>query len=334
MNKKRMIIGVCSSIVFILVITAGINLITCKSFDYDYIYNGYSEEFVTDDSRYVYTKNLEPKIINKKSGEGYAFNLDLFSDESKTPMYSDGKNIFFMIDDGVSEYKICYYDKNFNIHYLIGKKENNQLLANSGLGDIFYSDTYLEIHEDYLNTPTQFIVVGRNVFLYCPGGIYKYNLFSHIKTKIFDEKTGETSFSYANGFIYFQDDLYNFYAYDIKNDVLMDDFNINPYCFCVNNKGIVYSDLNNQMYLTFYDFNTKENSVICNKEIPAFDLDDKAIYYAIKGKYYKSDFTGERQFLLGKNKLCSYLNKGVDELYIAYDFCDNVKIEKLDFDEI
>ena len=64
MNKKRMIIGVCSSIVFILVITAGINLITCKSFDYDYIYNGYSEEFVTDDSRYVYTKNLEPKIIN------------------------------------------------------------------------------------------------------------------------------------------------------------------------------------------------------------------------------------------------------------------------------
>ncbi len=85
------------------------------------------------------------------------------------------------------------------------------------------------------------------------------------------------------------------------------------------------------MQLTFFSFDTRKISVISDKEISAFDLDNEAIYYSINGIYYKSDFTGKEQFILGENKVCSFLKKGTNNLYIIYDSNGDVKIEEVNF---
>lgn len=327
MNKKVLIGTLFCVLLTILISTSTINT---KSFNKDFVYNGYSEEFVFDNTSYVFTKDINPKIINKSNNKIYNFNLDVFSNEQITPMYSDGKNTFFLSSNSEnSSYKIGYYDSKFNVHYLIGNKNDYVNIGNNLFDKIFSKNDYLTMTEDYFNTPTQFVVVGKNIYLYCPGGVFKYNISTHIKMPIFKEKTCETSFSYSNGYIYFQDSTYKLYAYNISTNKLECVDSITPYNFCVNKNGILFSDLNNQMKLSFYDFYTSNINIINNKETYAFDIDENNIFFYQNGKYYKSDFTGNNVTFINSGAYCSALKKGTNNLYISFDSNESIKIEEI-----
>lgn len=318
--KKKSIITVGIVIAVFVCSTLLIRLIKITGISSDYIYNGYSSEFIFDDEKYAYTKNLAPKIINKN--ESVDFDIEMFSKSSKKPMYSDGTNVYFLTDDN----GIYYYDQKFNMHCLIS---NKKILDTSFLGDWFSNDGFIEMQDDYLNSATQFVVVGTYIYLYCPGGVFRYNLITHFKSTIYDGKTGETSFSYSDYKIYFQDELYNLYCYDTEKNEFIE-LDIKPYSFCVNNKGILFSDLENDMYLTYYDFEKNRKYIIRNNETIAYDLDEDMIYYSVEGEYYKSELTGKGKVMLCKDKNSSILKKGVNCLYIVYDYNGDVKVDSID----
>lgn len=327
MNKK-ISIGILLCVLITILISTSI--INSKSFDNNFIYNGYSEEFVFDDNNYIFTKDISPKIINKSNSNVYNFNLDVFSNEQITPMYSDGENTFFLsLNSNNSSYKIGYYDSKFNVHYLIGSANDYDNIGNNLFDKMFSKNDYLSMTEDHFNTPTQFVVVDKNIYLYCPGGVFKYNILTKIKTPIFKDKTCETSFSYSNGYIYFQDSTYKLYAYNISANKLECLDSITPYNFCVNKNGILFSDLNNQMKLSFYDFKTAAISVINNKETQAFDIDENNIFFYYNGDYYKSDLKGNNEKVLSQGPYCAALTKGVNDLYISFDSNDGIKTEVL-----
>jgi|GEM_PF-6223853 len=318
---KKKIIIIIGIIAILICGIFSIRFIKTTKLNSDFVYNGYSDEFVCDDERYVYTKNLSPKIIS--NNQSVNFDIEMFSESSKRPMYSDGMNVYFSTDNN----GIYYYDQYFNIHCLIPDENKHD---NNFLDDLFSNNNFIEMQEDYLNTATQFVVNGRYIYLYCPGGVFRYDLITHLKSNIYDGRTGETSFSYSNNKIFFQDELYNLYLYDTSKNKL-NRLDIQPYSFCVNNSGILFSDLKNNMYLSFYSFETQNIHIINKKDIFAYDLDDEAIYYSIDGKYYKSDFTGINQILLCKNDSCSIMKKGIDCIYIIYDSDGDVELKNIYF---
>lgn len=319
--RKKIIIIPCIIAVVLLCSVLSVRYIKTTKFNSDFVYNGYNSEFVCDDERYVFTKNLSPKIISKN--QSIDFDIEMFSENTKRPMYSDGMNVYFLTDNN----GIYYYDQYFNIHCLISDKKTHN---DSFFNDLFSNNNFVETHEDYLNSATQFVVSGRYVYLYCPGGVLRYDLITHLKSTIYEERTGETSFSYSNNKIYFQDEVYNLYYYDtVENELIKLD--IQPYSFCVNNRGILFSDLENNMCLSFYDFVSQGIYVINQKEITAYDLDKEAIYYSIGGEYYQSDFTGKNQKLLGKDDNCTIMKKGIDCIYIIYDSDGDVVIKSIYF---
>lgn len=116
--KKKLVIIPCVIAVVLICSVLSVRFIKTTKINNDFIYNGYSSEFVFDDERYTYTKNLSPKITDKNKSVN--FDIEMFSEKSKHPMYSDGMNVYFLTDnDG-----IYYYDENFNIHCLMPEKKN------------------------------------------------------------------------------------------------------------------------------------------------------------------------------------------------------------------
>lgn len=322
--KKKLVIIPCVIAVVLICSVLSVRFIKTTKINNDFIYNGYSSEFVFDDERYTYTKNLSPKITDKNKSVN--FDIEMFSEKSKHPMYSDGMNVYFLTDnDG-----IYYYDENFNIHCLMPEKKEQ---VEGAFSDLFSNKSYIEIHDDYLNTATQFVVKGRYIYLYCPGGVFRYDLITHFKSKIYDGKTCETSFSYSDNKIYFQDELFNLYYYDTV-ETKLNKLDIQPYSFCVNSEGILFADLENNMWLSFYDFASQSICVINKKEITAYDVDDGRIYYSFEGKYYVSDFMGENQKLLCKDDNCSIMKKGRDCIYIIYDSNGDIVVKNIYFRDI
>lgn len=324
MRKKFIIISMC-----LIIGIVAFGFISTPTFNDDYIYNGNSNMFVFDDEKYTYIV-ADEMIINKSTKEKFNFNIDVFNSDKQRPIYSDGINIFYITEDDTG-YSLNYYDRSFNSHILLNSKHKSKL-SNEYIESFFSKDAYLEMAEDHKTHPNQFVVLGRNVYICCNGGIFRYNLITKSKTKIVDLEIGNYNFSYSNGKLYFTDSLYNVYSYNINSKEL-NDLTLSAFEIRVNNNGILFADLNNNMALSFYNFETKKVCELVSKEISAWDLDDEYAYYIDNGIYYKIDLKGNNKAIIHKGKSAPIFRAGVNKYYIGYDGSDSVVIEEVSINE-
>ncbi|MEG1567438.1 MAG: hypothetical protein RR313_07220 [Anaerovoracaceae bacterium] len=305
--------------------------------DKEYIYNGYSEEWVSESDDFIFVKNINPQIIDKKSGKSLDFDLNPYGkNDNIMPLFSENKRVYYIENNyknNIVGYRIGYYDEKFNKKIIMKKtlhtEEFEQLFGLIKTSNMNYGQMIDN------QSPSQSIIYKNKLYLYGTNKILQYDLITNRSIEIYSGWLGGTSFSYYKGKLYFITEDFQLTYYDIEKKKLAKIKDVKAYDFIVTTQGIIYSDINNRCNLNFVDFASHKKTNITTKKVKGYDFEDGKLFYVTgNGNYYQYDITTHRTKVLLKGRRVGIFNKikGENKFYVGADGEDgNLQVFCLEF---
>lgn len=287
----------------------------------EYVYNGFTDEFLTENDNFIFTKTEPMQIIHKATGNVYDLDLNIFSKDIEKPCFYDGKNTYFIeknIEGTEVGYSIVCYDSHFNkkmiskeVFYKQNHKEMLGLIVQNGISGKAMLQNI---------TPSQIVAYRDKIYLYENDRIVEKSRQG--SKNIYEGKTASNSFSYCDGRLYFCANDFSLYVYNIEKETLDKIEEVVPYNFVVCTEGIIFSDLENDGRLSIYDEESKKKTVISQLEVGGYDVDGNELYFVTcDGEYCVYDIYKRTIRILCIDEFSSTINKisGKNEIYIATD---------------
>lgn len=243
-----------------------------------YLFNSSTDTEVTVNDRYICISGEQPKLIDRTTGKEYKLPLSPFENAFVHEALAAADGIYIL--SGQESLTLTFYDRQFQEHVLL-KQES----AFSD-GDVFSLPSFhrtsnMERVED---DGIRFFFTDGNALYLCTGN----SIVSHQLTTG-KERTLLTAdllqgVSYANGKIYYTDQSYQLFAYDLETAETAALEHVAALDFIVTGEAVIYRNLEDKSKLYFYSETDGQLRKLTDAAVRYYRVvpQENALYYADK----------------------------------------------------
>lgn len=287
MKKNILQNTVCIFFIFFLLSSCGVEDYYTEN-NSDFIYNGLPSDWITSDTNYIYSRIETPaQMIDLKTKEKYDFIRDPFFEEDKQAspviyVFFDENNVYYLLSDDRSEYKIIRRDNKTLSEEVIYEKvvfrEQRNLLF--GAVELPPPDTGIY---DISNIPNRFAVFENILFLFQNDSIKAVNLKTKKEFIVCKDGLYNGNYSYYKGNLYFISFAYDIYVYHIQSGELKQLNGHKAQSLLVTPNGIFVSAADDEGRLHFIDFSGQNEKAFLNKTVSSMDFSGRYLYFLSEG---------------------------------------------------
>lgn len=250
--------------------------ISTSTDDAQYLFNSVSDTAVTANDRYICISGDQPKLIDRSTGQEYKLPLSPFESTYVNQAFATPNGIYVLIDQ--EETELLYYDRQFRENVLL---KTDSKFAEQGvfsLPSLKRTSTADWVGDGGIRF---FFTDGSNVYLCYDDKIVSRSIRTNREKTILQADMLQ-NVSYANGRIYYTDQTYTLFVYDVENAVQTPLYAVTALDFVATGEQVIYRNLSDRNALYLYSEADQQSRKLIDDAVQYYMCvpEENALYYA------------------------------------------------------
>lgn len=241
-----------------------------------YLFNSSTDTEVTANDRYICISGEQPKLIDRTTGKEYKLPLSPFENEFVNEALATADGIYILA--GQESLTLTFYDRQFQEHVLLKHKST---FSDDGVFSLpsFHRTSNLERVED---DGIRFFFTDGDALYLCTGNSIVSRQQTTGKEKTLLTADLLQGVSYANGKIYYTDQSYQLFVYDLETAETAALEHIAALDFVVTGEAVIYRNLEDKSKLYFYSETDGQIRKLTDAAVRYYRVvsQENALYYA------------------------------------------------------
>lgn len=241
-----------------------------------YLFNSSTDTEVTANDRYICISGEQPKLIDRTTGKEYKLPLSPFENEFVNEALATADGIYILSEQ--ESLTLTFYDRQFQEHVLL---KHESAFSDDGVFSL-PSLRRTSNMERVENDGIHFFFTDGDALYLCTGNSIVSRQLTTGKEKTLLTADLLQGVSYANGKLYYTDQSYQLFVYDLETAETTALEPVAALDFVVTGEAVIYRNLEDKSKLYFYSETEGQTRKLTDAAVRYYQFvpQENALYYA------------------------------------------------------